>query len=157
MKIRIVGEIKERIQEMNREEEDQELKELDMMDPVDDEDDDECEECYGEVRAFARLTLMEILNHAGTSRAKLNKLYPVLDSIWGYQEEGEYDMAYDLLMVTALVMELDSRELVLKYVCQCDIRRKYFMDYLCEYLIDDLMFDRILGGDCDECECDCDM
>ncbi|MDO4650988.1 MAG: hypothetical protein Q4B26_20310 [Eubacteriales bacterium] len=109
------------------------------------------------VSALCRQILRNLLRAADAEKIDKKELMNNLCCIWDYQEEGQYDRAYDVLFLILLLLDEDSRIILDTFVFSDESMKEWFMDYLCEYLLDGCMICAYEGGDCDEFEGDCNM
>ena len=66
-----------------------------------------------------------------------------LRDIWDSQEEDRYESAYEILFSILMRLDEDSKTVIENFIYPDEDIRKYFMNYVCEYLIDALMIEEL--------------
>lgn len=68
----------------------------------------------------------------------------VLERIWDYTEDGNYELAMEILYVMAMVLDEDSKVILKNLIYPHESAVYYFLDYFCEYLVDAHIIDDMI-------------
>ena len=67
----------------------------------------------------------------------------VLERIWDYVDDGNYEVAMEILYVMAMILDEESKVILKNLIYPHETAVYYFMDYFCEYLVDAHIIDEL--------------
>ncbi len=115
------------------------------------------EACFEDTRKIARLMFVELVEEARRYHRDIDELRYILDLMCRSKEAGERESVFTALEAIAFYAELDAMDLVTQCVGICKYRKEFFVDYFCEYLIDEFLLENDGGEEDETDECDCNM
>ena len=96
------------------------------------------------INALARITDREMIKSAKEKQIETFVYVDVLNRIREYADKGQYDVAHDMLLQVASILEADAKTLIESLPLLDDDAVAAFMEYYAEYIVDEYVIDILL-------------
>lgn len=97
------------------------------------------------INALARTTDREMIKSAKEKHIETFVYVDVIGKIREYADKGQYDVAHDMLIQVASILEADAKILIESLPLLDDEAVSVFMEYYAEYIVDGYVIDILLG------------
>lgn len=96
------------------------------------------------INALARTTDRAMIKSAKEKQIEAFVYVDVLNRIGEYANNGQYNVAYDMLLQVASILEADAKTLIKSLPLLDDEAVPVFMEYYAEYIVDEYVIDILL-------------
>lgn len=96
------------------------------------------------INALARITDRAMIKSAKEKQIETFVYVDVLNRIREYADKGQYDVAHDMLLQVASILEADAKTLIESLPLLDDDAVAAFMEYYAEYIVDEYVIDILL-------------